>query len=139
MQDHAMRNFLTCCAALLTTTGQADPIPAGRYAVDVHLVLPHIDTRDYDFTAEVCLSAANDAEAIGPLSPGPLSSCPRTGITQDGALIIRVSCPGGNAGTAIGTYNATPSGFRGRVEMNMGGKNMTMAEEQRGRYLGPCE
>ena len=134
-----MRAPFTCCAILLATVSRADPIPAGRYAVDVHLVIPHVDTKDYDFTTEICLAAGNDAAALGPLSPGPLARCPREGAIRDGALTIRVQCTGGNAGFAIGSYQPIPSGFRGRVEMNMGGKNMTLAEEQRGRYLGACQ
>lgn len=138
MQDRTMRILLMCGAILLVTTTRADPIPAGRYAVDVHLDLPHIDTRAYDFVTEVCLRPPDEAQVLGPLSPGPLGSCPRVGFTQDGELVVRVRCPGGNAGMAIGRYRTTPSGFRGRVEMNLGGKNMTLAEEQRGKYLGAC-
>ncbi|MFK7944437.1 MAG: DUF3617 domain-containing protein [Paracoccaceae bacterium] len=134
-----MRLILHICTVLAVIPAWADPIPLGRYEVNVHLVLPHIDTKDYDFVTEICLGNVVGLASLGPLSPGPLSQCPRKSETLNGEWMIHVRCPGGNAAVATGTYRSTPSGFRGRVEMNMGGKNMTLAEEQRGRYLGPCE
>ncbi|MEM1299936.1 MAG: hypothetical protein AAGH68_11735 [Pseudomonadota bacterium] len=139
MQAWAMRTIVTCCLVLTASAGWADPIPVGKYEVHVHLVLPHIDTKDYDFTTEICLTEPNDAAPLGPLGPGPLLKCPRDGAVRGEELIILVKCPGGNAATAIGTYRATPSGFRGDVKMNMGGKNMTLGERQRGRLIGPCK
>ena len=133
-----MRIVLPLLLAFIGTPGLADPIPPGRYEVSVHLDLPHIDTKDYDFTTEICLADPGGRTVLGPLSPGPFAECPRASKADDSVLTIEVRCPGGNAGVAIGTYLPTRSGFRGRVEMNLGGKNMTLAEEQRGRYLGEC-
>jgi hypothetical protein len=132
-----MRTILGICV-IAASAAAADPIPPGRYEVNVHLVLPHIDTRDYDFTTEICLLSGQDPRSLGPLSPGPFASCPRETEIGEMETTIRVRCPGANAGFAIGTYRSTPNGFRGRVEMNMGGKNMTLAEEQRARRLGSC-
>ncbi len=118
----------------------AEELATGRYRVDVQIVLPNIDTRDYDFVTEICWRGAGDSElALGPLGPGPLSKCPSTADVRSDGLSVTTRCPGPNAGWASATYRKTPAGFTGRVDMNMGGKNMTLGEIQRGTFVGSCK
>ncbi len=127
--------FLAFCAP--AWADQA--IPPGLYKVRVHTVLPHIDTSNYDFEAEICWRGPDDPEMpLGPLGRGPLRDCPAEASETGKRLSVTTTCPGPNAGFAVGTYRRTPSGFRGRVELNLGGKNMTLAEEQRGELIGFC-
>jgi len=43
-----------------------------------------------------------------------------------------------NAGWAVSSYFVTSRGFEGTVNMNMGGKNMTVQEIHRGTWAGKC-
>lgn len=124
----------------LALPARADGLPEGAYRVETHIALPNIDTRDYDFTAEICWRGVDDPEMpLGPLGPGPLADCPTTARETGTGLLVTAACPGGNAGTAAAIYHRTEAGFLGRVQMNMGGKNMTVGEIQRGTRIGPCE
>ena len=41
-------------------------------------------------------------------------------------------------GQAVGVFDLAATTYRGIIKMNMGGKNMTMSETQRGRRVGDC-
>lgn len=117
----------------------ADGLAPGTYRVLVHIALPNVETRDYDFETEICWRGADDAEMpLGPLGPGPLAHCPADAADTAEGVVVTVACPGPNAGFAKGRYRRTETGFTGRVEMDLGGKNMTLAEEQRAIRTGPC-
>ena len=126
---------------VLATPALADGgLKSGRYQVDVDIVLPNIDTRDYGFSTEICWERTGaSGKPLGPLGPGPLGACPATAVETEDGLSISTVCKGPNAGWAMAYYRRTPLGFRGEVEMNMGGKNMTVGERQRGHWLGDCE
>lgn len=103
-------------------------------------MLPNIQTRDYNFETEICWRGIEDRDPpLGPLGPGPLKRCPsKVAAIKDG-IAVKTTCLGPNAGWGSGTYTITPTGFKATVEMNMGGKNMTLKEIQRGTRLGSCE
>ena len=88
--------------------------------------------RNYILTKE--LIAAIDV-AIGLGRPLLVSGEPGCGKTELGYAI---ACPGRDTMRASAAYRLTPDGFRGRVAMIMGAKNMTMTEVQAGRRLGTC-
>ncbi|MEM7507615.1 MAG: DUF3617 family protein [Pseudomonadota bacterium] len=114
----------------------AEGLRPGLYDVEVRIEIPHIDTSDYDFTRQICLADAS--EDLGPMGPGPLAQCPGEVRASGKWLDVTTTCPGPNAGTALARYRETPRGFKGVVSLNMGGKNMTLAERQTGTWLGPC-
>lgn len=128
---------LACLAA--PAPGAAGGLPDGTYRVAVHVAIPNVETRDYDFETEICWRGAQDpAMPLGPLGPGPLARCPsHARDTADGVTVVTV-CGGPNAGFATATYAATPGGFTGKVAIDLGGKNMTVAEVQRAARLGSC-
>lgn len=122
----------------------AEPaLPAsGTYRVEVRLELPHLEDMAARKTTELCLTAepGSDNHGFTVLSDNnPLSRCPVSGIRRDGASVsFVIACEGRNAATANATYALTADGFRARITMNMGGKNMTMTEWQTGRRIGAC-
>ncbi|MEM7177166.1 MAG: DUF3617 family protein [Pseudomonadota bacterium] len=109
----------------------------GRYRIEVRIEIPNVDTRDYDFTQTLCL-ASGALSRLGPLGPGPMRDCPRRVSEAEGSVTVEVICNGPNAGTATGHYTASSDGFTGVVQMNMGGKNMTLIERHRAERLGNC-
>ena len=88
----------------------------------------------------VTRAALASGEAFFVLSENPLSRCPlleyRVGADR---ATFRIVCPGPNMGRAVGVFDLGPAAYRGSIEMNMGGKNMTMSETQVARRIGDCE
>lgn len=129
---------IAAAASLIQESGTAGPkIEAGAYRIDVHLEIPNVETGDYDFSREMCVTQET-FERLGPLGPGPLANCPRVTRATSTGLEISLRCEGPNTAYAIGEYRPTATGFRGTVHLNMGGKNMTLVEHQRGTRLGAC-
>jgi hypothetical protein len=117
----------------------ADGLPPGAYRVSVHIALPNVETRDYDFATIICWHGTDDPEMpLGPLGPGPLAGCPSEARETPEGIAVTTVCPGANAGFAKARYRRTDAGFTGRVDVNLGGKNMTLAEEQRAIKIGKC-
>ncbi len=123
----------------LPATGHAgsEIFAPGRYLIEVQMVIPNVDTRDYDFTQTICL-VGDDLSRLGPLGPGPMRECPRQVSEANGSVMVTVTCSGPNAGTATGHYTFSRGGFKGVVQMNMGGKNMTLIERHRAERIGNC-
>lgn len=125
-------------AAFAAAADGAGPRP-GAYEVSYRLELPHIESRDETVT-RVCIG---DAAQTGlPVLSGnnPLAHCPVTNVRRDGTeLLFDIACPGGNAAKAQALFDLRADGFEGRIAMNMGGKNMTMTEVQRGRRVADCD
>ena len=135
-----MKRFVLLLLFLAVPTAAQEPLRPGKYAVSVEITLPNIDTRDYGFETEICWRGLKEPEMpLGPLGPGPLRECSSVASVVDGGFRVLTTCEGPNAGWAKSVYRVTATGFRGRVDMNMGGKNMRVGEIQRGRWVGPCD
>lgn len=131
---------LALLAFLAPALAAADGLPHGAYRVSVHIALPNVETRDYDFETTICWRGPDDPEMpLGPLGPGPLARCPSKASDRSDGLVVTTACEGPNAGLAAASYRRTSDGFRGQVEINLGGKNMTLSEVQRGVRVGDCE
>ena len=133
--------WLAVSLLLLADGAQAgDLLRPGNYAVSVEITMPNIDTRDYRFETEICWrGVAGPDMPLGPLGPGPLRDCSSVASTSADGFVVKTTCDGPNAGWAVSSYKRTEAGFTGRIDMNMGGKNMRVGEIQRGRWLGPCD
>ncbi len=115
----------------------------GLYEVAVSLELPHLEALPAKTVATICVSqtGAGGTHGLAVLSQNnPLGSCPASNVRQDQEhLKFDILCEGKNAAQARATYTLLPENFKGRIEIKMGGKNMTMTETQRGHRIGPCE
>ncbi len=126
---------------LIATPALAGLPPAGAYEVVARLQLPNILGWVAQKTTMVCLPPT-DASAL-PLpvlsDNNPFGACWATSVRQDGAeLSFDIACPGRGAARAHAAYRLAPAAFEGRIDMVMGGKNMTMTEFQSGRRTGDC-
>lgn len=125
-------------AAFTATAGEPELKP-GAYEVAYRLELPHIESRD-ETVVRVCLG---DAALTGlPVlsANNPLAHCPVKNVRRDGReLLFDIVCPGGNTAKAYALFDLRADAFEGRIAMNMGGKNMTMTEVQRGRRVADCD
>ena len=135
-------SFLLACL-LLICDARADEatLKPGFYEVIVTLEMPNVVTGIGPGTVHRCVTAADLAtgNAFGVLGENPIRSCPIAdySISANRAL-YRITCPGPNAPSAVGAFDLATTSYRGVITMNMGGKNMTMSERQRGRRIGAC-
>jgi uncharacterized protein DUF3617 len=118
-------------------------LQGGSYAVTFRLEIPHVENWAIDKTTTICVPNTRGAsDAPLPVLSGnnPLAKCPARKIERDGATLrYEIACPGRNEARARAVYALTPWGFKGRIAMVMGAKNMTMTEVQIGRRLGSCD
>lgn len=76
-------------------------------------------------------------KAFPVLSDNPLRNCALLDYqASDGAVSYRIACPGPNKRSAVAVFKTTATTYRGSIQMNMSGKNMTMSEPQAGGRIG---
>jgi len=120
----------------------AEPaLTPGLYDVEVRISLPNVQDVAAPAVVTRCVTAADleTGQAFSVLSDNPLKTCPLLDYqaTADSAT-YRIACPGPNMGHAVGAFDLAATTYRGIIKMNMGGKNMTMSEAQRGMRTGDC-
>ncbi len=115
----------------------------GLYEIDVELKLPNLEGASAKRRLRHCLVSKQTTQDFGlkVLSlNNPLSKCPHSKITHKGnQLRFHIKCPGVNGAKAFATFNLQTSSFSGNIKMQMGGKNMTMSEWQKGRRIRDCQ
>jgi Protein of unknown function (DUF3617) len=128
---------ITCTPA---GEGVAPSLAAGLYEMDVRLELPHIGETVAPRRLQRCLPAnATPAEIVQVTATPNLAACPVVAAQQDGAdLRVDRRCLEVNGGYANGQFTLGTTQFSGRIEMKMGGKNMTLTEVQTARRIGEC-
>ena len=131
------------CALLfaIAATAAAAPLREGLYEIEVRIHLPNVADTVAPVLHRRCLRAAEIAGggAFVVMSDNPLATCPHFDYAvETERATFRIVCPGPNRGWAKGSFDLPGESFRGEIVMNLGGKNMTMSETQRGRRLGAC-
>ena len=114
----------------------------GAYEIEFRLEMPHLEWVAASRQAAICVRDRDlvETQGLGAVSDNnPLSACPATNMTRaQGALEFDIACPGANAARGHARYLIGTDRFDGRIDMKMGGKNMTMTEVQSGRRRGDC-
>ncbi len=132
------------CALLASATAaeEATLLRPGIYEVVVNLDLPHLEGMGASKTATICVEEAgrNPTRGLVVLSENnPLGRCPASNVRSEGHdFKFEVHCAGKNAAEGFASYLLQPDSFDGRIDMKMGGKNMTMSETQKGKRVGAC-
>jgi hypothetical protein len=130
--------------AALATAAAAAGEPAlapGLYQIEVRIALPNVQDVAAPMVFTRCISVPDvqSGRAFALLSDNPLKACDLVDYrVTDARAMYRIACPGPNKGSAVGMFELAPSAYRGVIDMNMGGKNMTMSETQVGRRTGDC-
>jgi hypothetical protein len=136
--------FVAILAGAAPAEQRATLLPDGSYEVHVRLELPNVQNWAADETATICLphvgGASNAPFPVLSTMNKVFATCPAKNIQRSGAgLSFDLVCEGRGAAKARAAYALTPGGFKGRIAMVMGGKNMTMTEVQVGRRVGGCD
>jgi hypothetical protein len=131
---------ITCSLAMETRADDSLLTP-GLYEVEVRITLPNVQDVAEPRRLTRCVSRADlqSGQAFFVLSDNPLKDCSMLDyqVTAD-TTVYRIACPGPNRGSAVAVFDTTRTAYRGTIEMNMGAKNMTMAETQVGRRIADC-
>lgn len=128
---------LTAFALLLlaASAAYADPRP-GLYRLEASTLMPNIEGAVRALEADVCIS--------GPPFPvlgaaGAFGGCAAVKLRGEGSrLTYALTCEGRGAARGMADYEVGAESYRGRVEITMGGKSMTMTERQSATRLGDC-
>lgn len=113
----------------------------GLYQVEVRLSLPNVDNVAPPTIFTRCLARLDlqSGQAFFVLSDNPLKQCELLDYhAAADTASYRIVCPGPNRGTAVAVFHTTRNAYHGAISMNMGGKNMTMAEVQAGKRIAEC-
>jgi hypothetical protein len=116
------------------------PAP-GLYRIEVRIVLPNVRESTQPMIVIRCIdsSAFQSGRAFSILSENPLAQCNTLDYAINaGTASYRIACPGPNRGTAVAVFHTTSTAYRGSIDMDLGGKNMTMSETQSARRIGSC-
>ncbi|MBC8006488.1 MAG: DUF3617 family protein [Prolixibacteraceae bacterium] len=130
--------------AALASTGcnAADLLlTAGLYQVEVRISLPNVQDVAAPLIVTHCWGHDDlkSGSAFSVLSDNPLKRCELADYETTAATArYRIACAGPNRGSAVAVFQTTATAYRGTIRMNMGGKNMTMAETQAGKRIGDC-
>ena len=140
-----MRQMLAALFIVAAFQNQArgeSSLQEGAYDVEVTLELPHVSDTSTRKIERLCLGRdwSTTLGLVVLSSNNPLGHCPVSNARLSiNTLSFDVTCAGLNAATGHALYEIMPEHFRGRIEMKMGGKNMTMTEIQVGHRIGSCD
>ncbi len=123
------------------TNGLASKIDPGLYEVKVRVLLPNVYKVLVALRKEICITKkmTDDNDVFRILSETPLSRCKRHPVIKSGRYQgFLTKCDGRSSAFANAKYEYGFHLFSGRIEMNMGGKNMRVVEQQSGAWLRAC-
>ena len=136
---------LLAAAPVLSAAGTSvraihPPVTPGLYELQVRLELPHLEQHAATRTETVCIGNGHLATRLPVLTGNTVfRSCPATNRQWIGtSLSYDIICSGRAPARAAAVYTFAGNGFRGRISITLGAKNMTMTEIQRGRRIGTC-
>jgi len=132
---------LIVALAATESCAEGSSLTPGLYEVEVRLSLPNVDNAGVlnTVTRRVTPADLQSGWAFFVLSDNPLKQCELLDYhaTAETAS-YRIACPGPNRASAVAVFDTTRTSYRGTIQMNMGGKNMTMTEAQVGKRVAEC-
>ncbi|MGI9387931.1 MAG: DUF3617 domain-containing protein [Methyloligellaceae bacterium] len=144
--DQTSFTLAICISAIGICFLFASPLSArelrpGLYEIEVSVELPHLTNPAATQKVSMCITDAQSAghATFQILSEMPIAKCPTSPISFGGGKAeFRVICPGKRAAHALAKFSISTDAFDGTIRMNMGGKNMTVIERQKGKRIGTC-
>ena len=135
----------TLAGAVLAAAGgpaaMADgKLTGGLYRVEVVVEMPNVlRPMPFDVVERCVTEGETDGAFLRIVSNPKIAECPLVSRSLDrNRLTLEVVCAKLNTGRASARYELGEASYTGRIEVTMGGKNMTMTEIQRVVRLGDC-
>jgi len=134
---------LLAAAALLGPPAMAtEAMPHGLYEVTTETVMPHLEANLRYATTRVsrCLGHQELSSAFPILSHAALQDCQLANESRRGdAVSYRLLCAGGHGTTGNAQWQLGADQLTGRLNVKLGGKNMTFYQTVTARALGECD
>lgn len=132
--------------ATLTTLVFIEPVgaevpPAGQYALESQMILPHLDEmRRLSRHRTVCIEG-QDADKFFPvfLQPAFIGCELRAEAGEAAVQHYVLLCDAVNGASGHAHLKQCAGGLRGELKAKMGGKNMTFSQFVTAIYSGPCD
>jgi hypothetical protein len=119
----------------------SDFLPARLYEVTIETVMPHLEENlRYTTThAKNCITLESLATLFPILDHPVLMGC-KLGAEarQADSVSYRLVCSGGHGTTGNALWQLGGDQIRGRLDVKLGGKNMTFSQSVTAKPLGPC-
>jgi hypothetical protein len=140
--------FYLLIPALLTLQAQsAELLPARLYDVTIETGMPHLEENlRYTTTHQrSCISRKDLATEFPILSHPTLAGCTLRGALQngdiagkDGTVKFGLSCNDRHGTTGVAVWHIDQQRIRGRLDVKLGGKNMTFSQTVTAKVVGHC-
>jgi hypothetical protein len=143
----ARRQALLALLALPAAAAAEPPplplrLPAGGYTLAAQTLMPHLDEMRWVVRREErCFDGRDALPALFPVMRQPaLTGCRLGSGARDGERLRYVLiCASERVATGSAEILPTADGAIGRLEVRMGGKNMTFSQRVEATRLGDCE
>jgi hypothetical protein len=127
-----------CCAAVASAQ---QPFAPRLYEVATETGMPHLEENlRYATThSKLCIGPAQLATAFPILQHEALRGCKldhERSIASSVQLLL--TCESGNSTTGAAEWQVDELGIRGKLDVKLGGKNMTFYQGVSGRSVGEC-
>src|SRR5262245_48774208 len=134
--------FAALTLALVAGQGMAAQSETlGYYDLTIEMQMPHLDANLRYATRRHahCLDRRWLSAAFGSLAYNALSDCALEHERQEGDTVsYELVCRGGHGTTGAATWHIAADRIVGRLNVTLGGKNMTFSEQISGHRLGDC-
>ncbi len=113
---------------------------ARLYRVTVETVIPHVaENLHHPQPSERCLEVADLAMLFPILAHGSLAACGLVEVRRtDANMSFVLRCPGTSETTGTAHWRLLDTGWRGHLNVKLGGKNMTFSQRIHATPLGDC-
>lgn len=119
----------------------SDTVPSHLYQLTTETGMPHLEEnlRYSTIREERCLAPKDVPSTFSLLRHAALEGCKLNEETRrDDTVSYRLVCEGGNATTGRATWVSGEHQMRGRLDVKLGGKNMTVYQRVTARPRGKC-
>ena len=144
---HGMLDILRSSLCAVLAAGVLPPVCAaesmrpGLYEVTAATVMPHLEEglRYATTREERCWSDSDLASAFPTLGHEALKGCALTDEIRHGdSVFFRLACTGRQETTGTAQWLLGADRITGRLDVRLGGKNMTFSQRVTARRLGEC-
>jgi hypothetical protein len=135
------RRLLIPAFLLMLPVQASELIPARLYEVTIETGMPHLEENlRYTTThRRSCISSKDLATEFPILSHPTLAGCTLGGETRkDDTVKFGLSCGDRHGTTGAAVWHIDKQRIRGRLDVKLGGKNMTFSQTVTAKVIGNC-
>lgn len=127
--------IILAAGALVTPVTAGEMVP-GLYEITYHMEMPHLERYALPGSASICIRGVPFPVFSG---NGAFDGCEVKDRRSDAeGLHYTLACKGASGARAFALYKPEAGGFRARILVKLGAKNMTLTEVQVGRRVANC-